>query len=338
VLTKKQNFLETIKKGGKPDRIVKQYEGLYFFRGDPVNTYIRGTRFAGMPPMKDRWGTTIIWPEGVIAAMPHVTEETKVIKDITCWRDFVKVPDLIANCSADELWEPCMKQLENVDRDEYLIMAFAPTGLFERLHFLMGFEDTLVNFMLEPEAMMDLCEAIGEYRYKGMKLLVDHIKPDVLLSHDDWGNKTNLFIPPDLWRKFIKPQYEKAYGYVHDKGVIIIHHADSFMEQIVEDMVDIHIDVWQGILPQNDIVKIQKQLNGRMALMGGIDAAVVDRPDASEEVIRAETRRVLETYCPQGNFIPCITYGLGGTFYPHVDKFIDDEIDRYNREVFGIES
>ena len=103
-------------------------------------------------------------------------------------------------------------------------------------------------------------------------------------------------------------------------------------------MVDIHIDVWQGILPQNDIVKIQKQLNGRMALMGGIDAAVVDRPDASEEVIRAETRRVLETYCPQGNFIPCITYGLGGTFYPHVDKFIDEEIDRYNREVFGIES
>lgn len=336
MLTPKQNFLETIKKGGKPDRIVKQYEGTYFFRGDPVNSFVRGVRSPGMAPMKDLWGTTIIWPEGVIAAMPHVTEESKVIKDITTWRDFVKVPDLIANCSADELWEPSLKQLENVNRDEVLVMAFAPTGIFERLHFLMGFEDTLVNFMLEPEAMKDLCDAIGEYRYRGMKLQVDHIKPDILLSHDDWGNKTNLFMQPDIWREFIKPGYQKAYDYVHEQGVIIMHHADSYMEQIVEDMVDLHIDIWQGVLPQNDIVKIQKQLDGRMALMGGIDAAIVDREDATEEEIRTETRRVLETYCPNGNFIPSITYGLGGTLYPHADEFINDEIDKYNKEVFGI--
>ncbi len=77
----------------------------------------------------------------------------------------------------------------------------------------------------------------------------------------------------------------------------------------MEDMVELHIDVWQGVLPQNDIVKLQKQLDGRMALMGGIDAAIVDRADSTEEEIRAETRRVLETYCPNGNFIPCITYG-----------------------------
>ena len=336
MLTPKQNFLETIKKGGKPDRIVKQYEGTYFFRGDPVNSFVRGVRSPGMAPMKDLWGTTIIWPEGVIAAMPHVTEESKVIKDITTWRDFVKVPDLIANCSADELWEPSLKQLENVNRDEVLVMAFAPTGIFERLHFLMGFEDTLVNFMLEPEAMKDLCDAIGEYRYRGMKLQVDHIKPDILLSHDDWGNKTNLFMQPDIWREFIKPGYQKAYDYVHEQGVIIMHHADSYMEQIVEDMVDLRIDIWQGVLPQNDIVKIQKQLDGRMALMGGIDAAIVDREDATEEEIRTETRRVLETYCPNGNFIPSITYGLGGTLYPQADEFINDEIDKYNKEVFGI--
>ena len=193
-----------------------------------------------------------------------------------------------------------------------------------------------INFMTEPEAMKDLCEAIGEYRYNGMKLMVDHVHPDVLHSHDDWGSKANLFIQPELWREFIKPSYTKAYGYVHDHGVVIEHHADSFCEQIVEDMVDLHIDVWQGVLPQNDIVRLQKQLDGRMALMGGIDAAIVDRPDSTEEEIRAETRRVLETYCPQGNFIPCITYGGPGTIYPNGDKFINDEIDRYNKEKFGL--
>jgi uroporphyrinogen-III decarboxylase len=101
-------------------------------------------------------------------------------------------------------------------------------------------------------------------------------------------------------------------------------------------MIDLHIDVWQGVLPQNDIVKLQKQLDGRMALMGGIDAAIVDRTDSSEDEIRAETRRVLETYCPNGNFIPCITYGGPGTIYPQADKYINDEIDRYNIENFSL--
>ena len=42
-----------------------------------------------------------------------------------------------------------------------------------------------------------------------------------------------------------------------------MHHGDSFMEPIVEDMVELGIDVWQGVLPQNDIPKLQKQLAGR---------------------------------------------------------------------------
>jgi hypothetical protein len=336
MLSPKQNFLETIKPDGKPDRIVKQYEATSFLPGDPVGSYVRGVRRPGMEPIKDLWGTTIVWPTDTIAAMPHVTEENKVIRDITCWRDFAKVPDLIANCSQDELWEPYLKRVAAINRDETLVMSFAPTGVFERLHFLMGFEDTFINLMTEPEAMKELCEAIGEYRYKGMKLIADHAKPDVLLSHDDWGSKTNLFMSPEKWREYIKPQYEKAYKYVHDQGIVIIHHADSYMEQIVEDMVDLHIDVWQGVLPQNDIPAIQKKLNGRMALMGGIDAAIVDRADSTEEEIRTETRRVLETYCPNGHFIPCITYGAPGTLYPDADKFINDEIDKYNKVHFGV--
>ncbi len=336
MLSAKQNFLETIKKDGRPDRIVKQFEGTAFLPGDPVSVFVRGERYAGMPDTKDLWGTEILWPIDAPAAMPHVTELNKVIPEITSWREFVKVPDLVANCSDSALWEPYLERINAVDRENELVMAFSPTGVFERLHFLMGFEDLFINLMTEPEAMKDLCEAIGDYRYNGMKLIADNAHPDVMLSHDDWGSKQNLFIQPELWREFIKPQYVKSYGYLHEQGILIEHHADSFCEQIIEDMVELHIDIWQGVLPQNDIVKLQKQLGGRMALMGGLDAAIVDRADSTEEEIRMETRRALDTYCPQGNFIPCITYGAPGSIYPHADEFINDEIDRYNEEHFSI--
>jgi uroporphyrinogen-III decarboxylase len=123
---------------------------------------------------------------------------------------------------------------------------------------------------------------------------------------------------------------------MNEKGVIIMHHADSFCEPIIEDMVDLGIDIWQGALPQNDIVKLQKQLDGRMVLMGGIDAAIVDRANSTEEEIRAEVKRACETYGPGGHYIPCITYGGPGCLFPHVDPIIDDEIDKYNKAVYGI--
>lgn len=331
----KQIFLETIKQGGNPERLLDQYEGIVFFPPNPASTYIRGNRHPGMDPLIDRFGTTILWPETQVAAMPHVTNDNKVIKDITNWREELVMPDLEANCSDPELWKPFIEKAEEIKASGKLFMAFMPTGVFERLHFLMGFEDMLANFLLEPEDMMDLCNVIGEYRFQYMKLIVDNLKPDIMLSHDDWGSKHSLFVSPDTWREFIKPQYEKTYKYMKEKGVVIMHHADSFCEPIVEDMVDLGIDVWQGVLPQNDIVKLQKQLDGRMTLMGGIDASIVDREDSTEEEIRAEVKRVCETYAPGGHFIPCITYGGPGCLYPHVDPIITDEIAKYNKENFG---
>jgi uroporphyrinogen-III decarboxylase len=66
-----------------------------------------------------------------------------------------------------------------------------------------------MNFLLEPEAMMELCEAIGEYRYQYMKLIVDHYHPDIMLSHDDWGSKNALFMSQEIWREFIKPHMSR---------------------------------------------------------------------------------------------------------------------------------
>lgn len=333
MLSKKDNFLETIR-GGKPDRFVKSYEAIEIVgASNPIGNYLRKGWVRGADNLYDEWGVKYIWPLDEPGRVPDPF--VKKLTDITEWEEVVKIPDLIANCSADEAWEPVIKEAEKVDRNEKLVSILAGTGVFEQLHYLMGFEDTLCNVWEEPELMQDLAMAIGEYRYKGFKLFIDHVHPDLFLSHDDWGAKNNLFMDPDSWREIIKPAYVKAYDLIHDNGIIIMHHADSFCEQIVEDMVDLHIDVWQGVLPQNDILKIQKILNGRMALQGGIDAAIVDRDDSTEEEIRAETRRCCETYAVNGYFIPGITYGSLGTIHEWVEDVIADEIGKCSDEFFG---
>ena len=56
MLSAKENFLETIKPDGKPDRLVKQYEGAVFYPPNPAASYIRGNRHPGMDPLIDRFG------------------------------------------------------------------------------------------------------------------------------------------------------------------------------------------------------------------------------------------------------------------------------------------
>lgn len=332
MLTKKQNFLETLKPDGKPDRLVNDYEFVVPVMVDPVQRFTRGMRKKGCTT-KDRWGTTYLWPETQMFAFP--SEDDLVCPDVAEWKETVKVPDLVANCSAPELWEDAKAAAAKVNRDEQLVLSFMGTGIWEQAHNLMGISNLCMALYEEPEATLELLEAIGEYRFQYTKLLVDNLHPDIIISHDDWGSKYSMFISPAMWREFIKPQYVKMYNYMKDNGVLIMHHADSWCESIVEDMVDLGIDVWQGVLNTNDIPKIQEQLKGRMTLMGGIDS-IIDRPDATEEEIRYQVRKALDAYAPGGHFIPSITYGLPGTLYPHVNPIMTDEIAKYNKEVYGI--
>lgn len=330
-MTAKEIFLELLKPDGRPERQLVQYEALQMVLGDPAGGYLHKGRMPGAT-ITDLWGTVIEWPADAPGSMPLVTEENKVIKDITHWRDYVHAPDVVANSSDPEAWAQCRQKARERAGDERLVAGFMATGIFEQCHFLMPFQEVLTNLYDHPKEMHELIEYITEFRLAYVKQIIENLKPDVIFSHDDWGTKDALFMKPDMWREFFKEPYRRFYGYIREQGVIAIHHADSYLAPIVEDMAEIGIQVWQGVLPENDIPELQRRLKGRMVLMGGIGAAI-DREDAGEEEVRRYVHDALHEYCPGGHFIPSITYGLAGTVFKHVDPWIDDEIRKYNEGV-----
>ena len=325
-MTAKELFLEMLKPDGKPERQLIQYEALNLWLFDPVNGYLMEGRAPGTIG-KDRWGVTVAWPADHPGQQPITTDDVKVLKDITHWRDYVVAPDVEANCQQG--WDECVSAARAATGEDKLLCAFSATGLFEECHFLMGFADTLTNLYEHPEEMHELIDYICEYKLKIMKLFCEKFHADAIFFHDDWGTKTQLFMNPDMWREFFKEPYRRIYGYIRSQGVIAIHHADSYLNPIVEDMAEIGIQCWQGVLPENNIPELQERLKGRMILMGGIGAAI-DTPDSTEAEIRAYVSDALAKYCPGGHYIPSITYGLAGTIFPHVDPIIDDEIRKYN--------
>lgn len=273
----------------------------------------------------DSWGTVYVYKPGAPGPHPHVTPENAVIKDIENWESQLKVPSL------DQYdWSMAKSQAAAVDRNEKFVGFFCAGGLFERSHHLMGMENALVNYLEYPEEMAALLRVVADYKIKLIQLAAKHFHPDIIFYHDDWGSKQNVFLPPGVWRKIIKPLQKEIADTIHECGMIYMHHADCICEPIVTDMVEIGVDIWQGVIAQNDIVKIQRVTEGKLAMVGGIDGPKVDIANITEEAIRYEVRRAIDTYCPGGRFYPSIPNGI--CFLEWNNSIVMDELASYGRQ------
>lgn len=265
----------------------------------------------------DCWGVRFLHEEGQPGGMP--LEDILACDDITEWKEQLKVPDVD---SWDLNWAGAIAQKEAAHADDKIALSFLPCGIFEEAHHILGFEEALVDFLVEPDDMHELVDALFEHKMKCVKRQMEGWKPDGFLIHDDWGSKDDLLLPPDVWREYFKEGYRKIFQYIHDNGSFVMLHSDSNNERIAADMEEIGVDIWQGALPSADIAGLQEKLPGNMIFMGGYDSGVIDRADSTPEEIRAEVQRACREYLPGGKFIPSITYGAPNSIYPHVDEIV----------------
>lgn len=275
-------------------------------------------------PHKDAWGTVKIFPPGAPGAHPHLNRDNVVIRDIEEWERYLTIPSL------DNLdWEHAKEAAGSIDRNQHFAALFMATGLFERSHFLLGMEDALCNYLEYPDEMEALLSAICDYKIREIQLAAEYCHPDVYFYQDDWGSKQNLFLPPRVWRDLVKPFTAKISDTIHDAGGIYVHHADCICEPIVNDMVEIGVDIWQGVIPENDIVEIQRVTEGKLPMIGGIDVPAIDIEGMAEDKIRSEVRRAVDAYCPAGRFYPGMP---GGACYvKRNDAIVRDELAVYGR-------
>ncbi|MDZ5725700.1 uroporphyrinogen decarboxylase family protein [Acetobacterium sp. K1/6] len=326
MLTRRQNLVEVMK-GGNPDRFVKQYEAFAMMMKTPI------TRIK--PPVGgeivNEWGVTIRWPEGQLGAFPVHDEEHIVVKDVTKWRDYVKAPSVE---QPEEKWAVAIAEAEAVDRNDQYVTVFVAPGIFEQVHYLMSMEEALMAYYEEPEAMHELIDYIVEFELKLAKEFIDHLHPDAVFHHDDWGSQINSFISPEMFDEFFVPAYKKIYGYYKDNGVeLVIHHSDSYGANLVPSMIEMGIDIWQGVMTTNNVPELIKAYGEKITFMGDIDSGVIDFPGWTQENI-AEKVETACRRCGKLYFIPGASQGLNVSSFPGVYEATDEEIDKMTKEMF----
>ena len=270
----------------------------------------------------DAWGVVWDWPEDQPGPVPNHMGGNIVVKDITHWRDCFDFPDL------DKLdWSAADAMCRALDRDTRLVMAQSPRGMFEFSHAMMGFQEALENYLLEPDDMYDMLSAYTDWKIKAAGLCIDRMDPDIMVNFDDWGAKTQMLLPPRTWREILKPLYQRFFGYIRSRGVIVMNHCDCYAQDVCEDMVEAGIDIWQGVTPENDLASIAERTEGKLLLFGGIDMPSIDYPGVPEEAIRAHIRDVIDKYAPIGRWLPIFSSWM--PIHGGVREIACDEMEKY---------
>ncbi|MEO1815176.1 MAG: uroporphyrinogen decarboxylase family protein [Acetobacterium sp.] len=325
MLTKRQNLIETIK-GGNPDRFVNQYEFMNLIMEAPL-----GEMAGPGQTIKNGWGITFSWPADQLGGFPVHDEEHKVLKDITDWKNQVKAP---AVATSDEAWVAAVAHANAVDRNEEFVTAFVAPGVFEMTHHLMSMEDALMALYEEPEDMHDLIDYLVDYELAYAKELINRIHPDCIFHHDDWGSQRSSFVSPEMFEEFFLPAYKKIYGFYKENGVeLIVHHSDSYGVNLVPFMIDMGIDIWQGVMTTNNVPELIEKYGKQMTFMGAIDSGVVDFPGWTPEIVAEYTKKACDE-CGKLYFIPNLTQGLNFSSFPGVYEETTKVIDRLSKEMF----
>lgn len=330
MLTAKENFRESVR-GGNPDRFSNQYEALSL----QINPFFMASPFpeVGAPAAPNAWGVWYSWPAGTPGGFPDHSPEKIVVQDIENWKDYVKAPSLKF---PQEQWDMCKGMAAGVDRDKAFLTAMIAPGLFEQCHHLSEIKNALMYLITNPKEMHELIKYLKEWELELAEGICSQLQPDAMFHHDDWGTEINSFMSPDQFAEFFVEPYKEIYGYYHDHGVeFVVHHSDSYAANLVPYMIEMGIDVWQGVMEKNDIPTLLKLYGGQIAFMGGINNASVEYDGWTEESVREYTAKTLDLYTPQ-YFIPCISQGGPGSCYPGVYEIMTDEIDKYNMKKFGV--
>lgn len=178
--------------------------------------------------------------------------------------------------------------------------------IFERMHALHGFQQTLADLYLEPERIEMLADRIVEFDLGIIHNIHRRFPSEIhgFSFTDDWGTEQATFISPDAWDTFFKPRYQRIFDACHEIGWTIHMHSCGKVNGIMESLIEIGLDSINLQQPRAlGIREIGQQFRGRICFDSLCDIQAT-LPFKGPEAIREEAQLLLREWAtPAGGFV-----------------------------------
>ena len=190
--------------------------------------------------------------------------------------------------------------------EDYYVQTSIFMLLFERIHGLRGFENTMADLYLEREKIEMLADRIVEFDIRVIENIASRFPGQIngFSFTDDWGTERALFIDPVLWRAFFKPRYKRIFDAAHRAGWHVWMHSCGKVNDILGDLHEIGCNVVNLQQPRAlGIEAVGKEHAGKLCFESLCDIQHT-LPFQGNEAIRAEAKLLLDCWgTDDGGFI-----------------------------------
>ena len=202
----------------------------------------------------------------------------------------IKIPDA-SRPSRYRHWDGILRRAEA--EEKYVTACNGPL-LFERMHFLHGFENTLTAVLLEPELTGRFLRRIAEYHFRTVEYIREHFRGRVhgYRGTDDWGSQAAPLISPAAFRAVFKPVYADIFRAVHEAGMDAWMHSCGQILPLLDDLIDAGLDVVNLMQPNVLPIPALEAFKGRVCfeICADMQNTLLS---GTERRVRGEVRAIL---------------------------------------------
>jgi uroporphyrinogen-III decarboxylase len=187
--------------------------------------------------------------------------------------------------------------------DKYRIVALS-SGLWERLQYLRGMEQVMMDFVERPEAVRGLLGRLTDTWLEYIERLAPFAREiDALFMFDDWGTQSAAMISPAMWREFFLPEYRRFAAACHAKGLHFWLHSCGKVTELLPGFIEAGID---AVNPYQSgtcgYEEVAERFRGKIAFATTVDIQTTLKT-GPVEAIRAECARLARWGSERGGLI-----------------------------------
>ena len=192
---------------------------------------------------------------------------------------------------------------------DYFLIADAVGGLFEQAWFLRGFENFLVDLVLNKDFASKVLDIILAQRKDFFGKFLDVVGPYVgmVMVSDDLGGQEGPLISPELYREMIKPRHKELYSFIKSKtDAKLLLHSCGAIREFIDDLIDEGIDVLNPIQVSAkgmDTKELKRDFGEKIVFWGGGCDTQKVLPFGSPEGVHDEVKKRISDLKPGGGFV-----------------------------------
>lgn len=173
--------------------------------------------------------------------------------------------------------------------------------LFDRLYFLRGFENLMIDIATDDPHLPKLIDMLLEYETELTSRFLS-IGVDVMVYHTDIGTQNGLMISPEKFRRYIKPMFSALFSASVAAGTPVLLSSDGNLLEIVDDLIECGVSIHDPQYRANTLEGIKRAYKGKMCIYLDLDRQMLPfcTPDEIKEHVRSA---VDELYLAEGGLI-----------------------------------